>query len=66
MAVNRHLASAPACLPNNQDCGPLASQEAGVQELLRCARCKIARYCSKDGQVADWKTHKLVCRSAKA
>lgn len=28
--------------------------------------CGHARYCSKECQVADWKTHKLVCRVSKA
>ncbi|KAI1208093.1 uncharacterized protein F4807DRAFT_462177 [Annulohypoxylon truncatum] len=29
--------------------------------LLRCSRCKMARYCSKDCQRYDWGVHKRVC-----
>ncbi|KAG0242952.1 hypothetical protein BGW41_003117 [Actinomortierella wolfii] len=28
---------------------------------LRCSRCKYAWYCSKECQVADWKSHKAEC-----
>jgi hypothetical protein len=31
---------------------------------LRCAGCKEARYCSNDCQKVDWRTHKLLCKSA--
>lgn len=27
-----------------------------------CTGCKITFYCSKECQVADWKTHKSQCR----
>jgi hypothetical protein len=30
--------------------------------LLACSSCKVACYCSKECQLADWKTHKRVCR----
>ena len=29
--------------------------------LLRCSRCRITHYCSKEHQKADWKTHKRFC-----
>lgn len=29
----------------------------------RCTQCKSASYCSKECQVADWPTHKLLCKS---
>jgi hypothetical protein len=31
--------------------------------LMKCQRCKIAYYCSKECQVADWKSHKKVCKA---
>ncbi|KAH6912449.1 hypothetical protein BKA70DRAFT_1530181 [Coprinopsis sp. MPI-PUGE-AT-0042] len=34
-------------------------------KLLRCSRCKEARYCSDICQKADWKSHKLHCSVAK-
>ena len=30
-------------------------------EVLRCARCKITNYCSKECQTKDWKSHKVLC-----
>lgn len=29
--------------------------------LLRCSRCKVAKYCTAECQKADWKVHKQVC-----
>ncbi|KAI1779876.1 hypothetical protein F4818DRAFT_400933 [Hypoxylon cercidicola] len=31
-------------------------------DLLRCARCKMARYCNSTCQKNDWSTHKKVCQ----
>ncbi|KAI0600235.1 hypothetical protein F4775DRAFT_599361 [Biscogniauxia sp. FL1348] len=39
-------------------CFSCADNEAG---LLRCARCKMARYCSAACQRMDWPVHKRVC-----
>jgi MYND finger len=34
------------------------------QQLLKCGKCKVAGYCQKECQVADWKkNHKLACAS---
>jgi MYND finger len=30
-------------------------------KLFKCSRCKIAEYCSKECQMADWKRHKTQC-----
>ncbi len=30
--------------------------------MLKCARCKLARYCGKECQAADWRAaHKRAC-----
>jgi hypothetical protein len=34
-------------------------------ELMRCSKCKQAKYCSREHQVEDWKTHKRYCGNAK-
>ena len=31
-------------------------------ELLRCANCKLARYCGPDCQAQAWKLHQRVCK----
>jgi hypothetical protein len=33
----------------------------GGAKLMKCQRCKVTYYCSKDCQIADWKIHKKVC-----
>jgi hypothetical protein len=40
--------------------------EKGLEEadILRCSRCKVAKYCGKDCQVIHWRTHKVFCNSA--
>uniref|UniRef100_A0A8D8TYF1 hypoxia-inducible factor-proline dioxygenase n=2 Tax=Cacopsylla melanoneura TaxID=428564 RepID=A0A8D8TYF1_9HEMI len=30
--------------------------------LLRCSKCKVTYYCSKEHQTLDWKTHKVNCK----
>jgi len=32
-----------------------------TEETMRCARCKVAAYCGKDHQKADWSVHKAAC-----
>ncbi|GJQ78350.1 Hph [Trypoxylus dichotomus] len=32
------------------------------ENLLRCSRCKVTHYCSRDHQKQDWKKHKTVCQ----
>lgn len=29
--------------------------------IYTCGRCKLARYCSKECQVSNWKYHKITC-----
>jgi hypothetical protein len=32
--------------------------------LMKCQRCKAIYYCSKECQVADWKSHKKICKES--
>lgn len=41
-------------------CG--ASKQDDGSNLLQCTRCKSVRYCCRDHQVRDWKTHKRACK----
>jgi mitochondrial splicing suppressor protein 51 len=36
-------------------------QSTFPEPLKRCGKCQTARYCSRDCQKSDWKTHKLTC-----
>ena len=42
-------------------CGKHSDQMDGAQ-LMACVRCKLARYCSKECQKADFKEHKAFCK----
>ncbi|XP_073776453.1 egl nine homolog 1 isoform X4 [Danio rerio] len=35
-----------------------------MENLLKCGRCRISFYCSKEHQKEHWKKHKLTCREA--
>jgi hypothetical protein len=40
-------------------------KKRGEHELQTCARCKLAKYCGRECQTADWKAgHKAVCKHA--
>jgi hypothetical protein len=41
-------------------CEKVETQMDGAK-LMKCQRCKVTYYCSKDCQVADWKIHKKRC-----
>lgn len=41
-------------------CG--AARKADGGKCMKCFRCKLVSYCSKDCQVSDWKNHKTFCR----
>jgi hypothetical protein len=47
----------------NCDCCGKIRQELGLTFLNLCTRCKMAYYCSKECQKAQWKAgHKQACR----
>jgi hypothetical protein len=43
-------------------CGRGEAKEGG--KLLMCTRCKKVKYCSKECQKGDWKTHRMECEEA--
>ncbi|KAK4446508.1 MYND finger [Podospora aff. communis PSN243] len=44
-------------------CGRGEAKESGGK-LLMCTRCKKVKYCSKECQKGDWKTHRMECAEA--
>ncbi|KAK4539175.1 hypothetical protein LTR36_001175 [Oleoguttula mirabilis] len=46
-------------------CGGCGTKEGeGGKELMRCAKCKVRRYCGRECQKKHWKVHKGVCCAA--
>ena len=45
-------------------CGQAGNNEEGKKlvKLLKCSKCNMTYYCSKECQVAGWPAHKLQCR----
>jgi hypothetical protein len=43
-----------------RNCDKTETQMDGAL-LMRCQRCKVVYYCSRDCQVADWKRHQEMC-----
>ena len=41
-----------------QNCGKMEGKKG---QLRACSKCKKARYCGRDCQVAHWKEHKKEC-----
>jgi hypothetical protein len=52
--------SIPLMLIPRASCGNCHSID---RVLLRCARCKVARYCNTECQTAHWKLHRSFCFS---
>ena len=50
----------PASIPN-ENFTKICSH-CGQPGFLRCSRCNIERYCSKECQKLRWKIHKLYCK----
>ncbi|KAF9474260.1 hypothetical protein BDN70DRAFT_884996 [Pholiota conissans] len=45
-------------------CSQCMKPSSNGAELLKCSKCKIAWYCSRECQKAQWPTHKKVCKEA--
>ena len=45
---------------NCRNCG---KESQHINRVLKCGGCKLAVYCSKECQKADWKKHKPFCKS---
>jgi hypothetical protein len=43
-------------------CANAVCESGQSDKLLTCAGCKSVKYCSKDCQKQDWKTHKIPCK----
>jgi hypothetical protein len=41
----------------------LKSETLDGAKVMKCQRCKVAYYCNKVCQVANWKSHKKVCKA---
>jgi hypothetical protein len=39
------------------------AETLGGAKLMKCQRCKLTYYCSKECQVANWKSHKKMCKA---
>lgn len=52
------FSSAPTCYAPGCGVRRAAAADVGCKS---CARCKLARYCSRKCQQADWKLHKKSC-----
>lgn len=53
--------TANAALSASHCCSPSCSSTSAT---LVCSRCKSVRYCSRDCQKLNWRTHKLHCKAA--
>ena len=38
------------------------SRQVLLPELMKCSKCRRARYCSAACQLADWPRHKKACK----
>ncbi|TFY66720.1 hypothetical protein EVG20_g4368 [Dentipellis fragilis] len=47
-----------------EPCCSYCYRQPGKQQLRRCARCKVVRYCSKQCQRQSWESHKDACLQA--
>ena len=43
-------------------CGGCGLWQTPERKLERCGQCRRVYYCSRQCQLADWKTHKVGCK----
>jgi len=43
-------------------CTKCGKVDESHMKCMRCSRCKVTTYCSRECQVADWKRHKPTCK----
>jgi hypothetical protein len=50
------------CVKSCRHCQKIETRQVDTSAvLMKCQRCKIAYYCNRECQVADWKSHKKAC-----
>jgi len=45
---------------------PICDHCGAVDDLKKCRGCKSTQYCSRECQLADWRSHKELCKQYKA
>jgi splicing suppressor protein 51 len=55
------LATSADFVPVCVNCGKTAAA-ASIKDLKRCNRCKVVPYCNRACQIANYQSHKKVCR----
>ena len=45
---------------------PLPNRMTAKNTMVYCTKCKLANYCSRQCQEADWKMHKQLCQGVQA
>jgi len=51
-------------MSESNHCANCGKEETAAVKLLKCSRCKEAKYCSKKCQVSDWNLHKKQCKKS--
>ncbi|EPY29578.1 MYND finger domain-like protein [Strigomonas culicis] len=62
--MDMEIATTAQGQPGLGKCFKCGTRAAPGTALMRCSRCKVAKYCSAECQKSDWKFHKQVCASA--
>jgi len=49
-----------------KDCALCGKGSGGETKLMRCSKCSVTYYCSREHQIAHWKVHKSECGAQSA